>query len=139
MTIILTCTSASIVILIIVAVILLAVICGRKRLRTTTVFSDILFQERPYLPHDFVKKESMVELLPTDPMEFPRAKLHLLNRVLGKWLLLPWCFLLLCLLCLLLYLLLCLLCLLLYLLLCLLLWLYCRNIVLSGNGKYTKK
>ena len=44
------------------------------------------------MPHDFVKKESMVELLPTDPMEFPRAKLHLLNRVLGKWLLLPCCF-----------------------------------------------
>ena len=33
-----------------------------------------------------------MELLPMDPMEFPRAKLHLLNRVLGKWLLLPCCF-----------------------------------------------
>ena len=93
LTIILTCTGAVILlVLTIVAVILLVVICARKRLRKTIVFSDILFQERPYLPHDFLKKESVVDLLPADPMEFPRAKLHLLNRVLGKWLLLPCCF-----------------------------------------------
>ena len=67
--------------LFIVAAVLVTIILARKRRRSKTVFSDILFQENPYLSQDYIKKE---RLLPPDPMEFPRARLHLLNRVLGK-------------------------------------------------------
>jgi len=73
--------------LFVVAAVLIVVITARKWRRSKTAFSDILFQENPYLSQDYIKKE---RLLPPDPMEFPRTRLHLLNRVLGKLLL---CFL----------------------------------------------
>ncbi len=44
----------------------------------------IFTQEEHGIPGDYLKKETTVKLLSVDPMEFPRAKLHIMKNLLGE-------------------------------------------------------
>ncbi len=64
---------------------LVLVLLKLRNHKKTVDLASVFIPEEHGISEDYVKKEAMQKFSSVDPMEFPRAKLHLMNTLLGEF------------------------------------------------------
>lgn len=80
------CSVVAVAVLFVVtgSTLLILVLLWTRRSKPKTDMSSVFTQEEHGIHGEYLKKEATEKLVSIDLMEFPRTKLHLMNRVLGK-------------------------------------------------------